>query len=169
MENRKESYPATTVIVSNIVAVSIYAIGAWILAGLGIWVSILFVLYCLVMELRVLKHSCRDCYYYGRVCGFGKGVICSLFFKRGDPARFACKEVTWTDLAPDFLVPILPLIGGAVVLIRDFQWPVAVLMAALVLLASAGTGFVRASLVCKHCKQAEIGCPAAKLFAHQAQ
>ena len=58
-----ERFPLRIVLLSNLVGISIYAIGAYILAGFGIWLAMLYLVYCGWIELRVLKGSCVDCYY----------------------------------------------------------------------------------------------------------
>ena len=159
-----EHYPAWIVVVCNLVALSIYAIGAIILSTLTAWLSIPYLLYCLWLEIRVLQKSCANCAYYGKVCGFGKGKLCALLFKRGDPQRFAARQITWVDVLPDFLVSILPIAGGIILLVRNFDWRILILLIALLLISFGGNAVVRGSLVCKHCRQRAIGCPAEKLF-----
>lgn len=164
-----ENFPIWIVSLSVLVAISIYAIGAYILAGFGIWLSILYLLYCLWIEARVLKVSCVNCYYYGKICGFGKGKLCSLLFKKGNPQRFAEEEVSWSQMLPDFLVPIFPAVGGIALSVMDFTWLLVVMLAILVILSFGGNAVIRGSLACKYCKQREIGCPAEKLFGGKAQ
>jgi len=159
-----ESYPGWIVLVCNLVPVAIYAIGAYVLAGFGVVVPVFYLLYCLWLEIRILRRSCANCYYYDKVCGTGKGKLCAMFFKKGDPRAFAEKEVTWADVLPDFLVSVFPLVGGIILLIRDFSWPTVIMLAILVALAFGGNAFIRGSLLCKHCEQGKMGCPAAKLF-----
>jgi hypothetical protein len=149
---------------SNLVSMLIYITGAMILAGYGTGFAVLYVLYCAGVEIRVMKKSCVDCYYYGKDCGIGKGRLCSLLFKKGDPLRFSRTEVTWKSLLPDFLVSIFPLVGGIVLLIRDFSLRRAALVAMLLLLSTVGSAVVRSSFACKYCKQRELGCSAEKLF-----
>ncbi len=171
METKKtyESFPAPTVSLVILISISIYAIGTYILMGLGIWFAVLFLLYCGWIEFRILKHSCVDCYYYGKLCGLGRGKICSLLFKKGDPQRFVNSQISWTDLIPDFLVSIFPAIGAVVLLIRDFSWLILLLLLILLALAFPGTAIIRGSFACKYCKQREIGCPAERLFNKQSQ
>jgi hypothetical protein len=159
-----ENFPVWMPLFANLVSILIYAAGALILAGYGAGLAILYVLYCAGAEFRVVKKSCINCYYYGKDCGMGKGRLCSLLFKKGDPAKFAQDTIGWTALLPDFLVPIFPLFGGIGLLIRDFSWQLAALVAALVLLSTVGTAFVRGSFACRYCKQRELGCPAEKFF-----
>jgi len=159
-----ENFPVWMPILANLVSILIYTAGAVILAGYGTGLAILYVLYCAGVEFRVIRKSCINCYYYGKDCGMGKGRLCSLLFKKGDPAKFAPQTIGWTDLLPDFLVPIFPLVGGIGLLIRDFSWQLAALMATLVLLSTVGTAFVRSSFACKYCKQRALGCPAEKFF-----
>lgn len=149
--------------------IAIYALGACITSHLGLPWCILYLIYCLALEIRLLAFHCPNCYYYGSLCGFGKGRISSWFFKKGDPARFAAREATWKDLIPDLLVPLIPLAVGIYLLIRNFSILILALIILLVALAMPITGFVRARITCKHCKQRELGCPAEKLFAKETQ
>ena len=160
-----KNFPVWIVALCNIVSLAIVAIGAAILAGLTIWLTIPYLVYWLWMEIRVLKRSCVNCTYYGKVCGFGKGKLCSLLFKKGDPEKFAEATVSWTAVLPDFLVFIFPIIGGIVSLVRSFSWPVLILLVALVMLSFVGNAVIRGSFACKYCRQREIGCPASRLFA----
>ena len=159
-----ENFPAWIVVLCNLASLSIYAIGAYILFRLAIWLLVVYLAYCLWLEARVLRASCVNCYYYGKVCGFGKGKLCSMFFKRGDPQRMASRQVRWWDILPDLLVSILPLVIGIIFLILRFEWLLVVLLVALLLLSSIGNAAVRGSLACRYCRQKAIGCPAEKLF-----
>ena len=159
-----ERYPLGTVIASNAVAWSIYGLGTAIVARHGAGPALVYVACCLWVELRVLTKSCRSCWYYGRLCGFGKGKLCALLFPKGDPADFLRKEITWVDLVPDFAVGLLPVVAGAVLLLRGFSWALLLMVLALLGLTTAGNAFVRGVLVCRRCRQRELGCPAQKLF-----
>lgn len=159
-----ERYPLGTVLAANAVALAIYAIGTAIMSRHGLGPALVYAACCLWVEFRVLTKSCRSCWYYGRRCGFGKGRLCALLFPRGDPADFLRKEITWWDLAPDFAVGLLPVVAGAVLLVRDFSWTLFLLVALLLALSTAGNAFVRGVLVCRRCRQRELGCPAQRLF-----
>jgi uncharacterized membrane protein len=52
-----ENFPIQIALLSNLVAISIYAIGAYILVGFGILLSILYLLYCSRRE--TLKNSLK--------------------------------------------------------------------------------------------------------------
>jgi hypothetical protein len=159
-----ESFPLWIVILCGSITISIYALGAYVLAGFGILAVILYVLYCLGVEWMVLRRSCVDCYYYGKRCGLGRGRLCSVLLKKGDPRRFVDRHVSWADMLPDFLVAILPIAGGVVLSIRDFVWLRVAALALLVVLSFAGNAVSRGVLACRYCKQRDIGCPAANLF-----
>jgi len=159
-----ENYPLSIVVISNIQSLSIWIIGFYILSGISILISMLFLAYCLIMEFRVLTRSCVNCYYYGKVCFSGKGKVCALLFKKGDSRQFIRNAITWKDILPDFMVSIIPTIGGIALLIISFSWLILVLMIVLLLLSTVGTATVRESLACKYCRQRDIGCPAQKLF-----
>jgi len=159
-----EKYPVQIVIVSNLVLLLIYGIGAFILYQIGlIWV-IGYAVFILVLEFRLLGRHCVNCYYYGRICAFGKGYLCSLFFPQGQTEEFGKMKITWKDIVPDFLVFIIPVFAGIVFLIQEFTWIILILILALVLLGFLGNALVRGQLACRYCKQREIGCPAQQLF-----
>jgi hypothetical protein len=89
-----DHYPSWIVVLSNLVGLGIWALGAFILSGFGVIWSFPYLAYCIWLEFRLLKHSCTDCYYYGRVCAFGKGVLCALLFRKGDPRQFANRQIS---------------------------------------------------------------------------
>ena len=159
-----ENFPAGIVLLSNFVAISIYALGVYILARCGIWWTVPYLLYCGWIELRVLRRSCVNCYYYDKLCAFGKGKLSALLFEKGDPQKFTEKGMKWLDLVPDFLILIFPLIGGIVLLVTNFNWIILILLIILIALSMGGNAFVRGSYACKYCKQKELGCPAEELF-----
>lgn len=159
-----ENYPCGTVIVSNLVSVGTYLAGGYIIYQFGIVWLTAYLLYVLFLEVRLMKKSCVNCYYYGKVCAFGRGKISSLLFKKGDLSKFGKRKITWKDVLPDFLVSMVPVLAGIGLLVVNFSWLVLSAVVVLVVLTSAGNGFVRGSLACKFCKQRELGCPAEKLF-----
>ena len=119
-----------------------------------------------MLEIRLLKDGCVNCYYYGKVCGFGKGKLSALFFKKGDNAKFSQKKVGWKDMAPDMLVFIAPIMAGIISLIYNFSGITIILILILVLvfLSLAGNALVRGFVTCVKCKQRKLGFPAEDLF-----
>ncbi len=162
-----ERFPLWMVLLSNLLSIAIYSIGLYIFLQFGILFAILFIVYVLWTEIRLLEKSCRHCYYYDKTCAFGKGRCCALFFKKGDPKKFIKTKITVMDILPDFLVFILPLIGGIVLVFYSFSWSTVTLLVILVVLGFGGNAIIRGSFACKHCKQRGIGCPAEKLFAEK--
>ena len=170
MEQKKEStktyenYPCWIVIISNLVSIVIYFIGAYIIYQVGVIWLLIYLVYILGLEIRLMKKSCVNCYYYGKFCAFGKGKISSLFFKKGNPQKFCETKIIWKDILLDILVSVVPLLIGIALLILNFSWLILSLIILLIILSSAGSGFVRSSLACKFCKQKELGCSAERLF-----
>ena len=159
-----EKFPSWIVMVSSLFSVLIYFLGAFIMLQLG-WIALGgYIVYILFLEYRLISKHCVNCYYWGKICGFGKGKISSWFFKKGDISKFCAKEFTWKDMIPDLLVSLVPFVVGIVFLIVSFN--IVMLMAVLLLIAlsTAGNGFIRGSLACKYCKQRELGCLADRLF-----
>ena len=49
-------------------------------------------------------------------------------------------------------------------LIRAWSWGTLAAMVLLLALTTIGNGIVRGKLLCLHCRQRKLGCPALKLF-----
>ncbi len=162
-----ENFPFRMIALAQLVNLSIYALGAVILWGFAPLMAGIYLLYCLGNEIHVMRMSCVDCYYYGKRCALGRGKVAPLLFKRGEPQRFIAKTITWKELLPDMLVLAFPLVGGTILLIRNFSLSAAGMLAALLVLSLGGNYVVRSRIACKYCKQREIGCPAERLFSKQ--
>lgn len=159
-----DNYPIWMVIISNFVSLSIYFIGGFLIYQIGFLWLVLYILYILILESKLLKGHCVDCYYFGKTCVFGKGRLSGFLFKRGKPAKFIKNKITWKDIIPDFLVSVIPMVVGIFLLIINFSWLILFLLILLFILGFLGNSFVRGQLACKYCQQREIGCPAQKLF-----
>jgi hypothetical protein len=159
-----DNYPIRIVILSNIVAFTIYGSAIFIMLRLSWIAAVLFILYILALEFRLIKYHCTNCYYWGKLCGFGKGKLSSWFFKKVDISKFCAHEMKWKDMIPDLLVSLVPLIIGIILMIIRFDFLILFASILLVLLSTSGNAFIRGSLTCKYCKQVDLGCPAEKLF-----
>lgn len=166
MEKTKthDNFPFWIVILSNSVSILIYLSGFIITHSLSWIAAILYLVFILGLEFRLLSKHCVNCYYWGRNCGFGKGRLSSLFFERGDPSKFCEKSFTWKDMIPDLLVSLIPLLIAIALIIIKFNLILLFAATILIALTTIGNGFIRSNLTCKYCKQREIGCPAEQLF-----
>ncbi|RJP31390.1 MAG: hypothetical protein C4527_08040 [Candidatus Omnitrophota bacterium] len=162
--NRYEKYSLWIIFLSNLVSLSIYAIGIYIVAIFGTPFLVCYLLFCGWIEMNVMRWSCRSCYYYGKVCAFGKGKLCSFLFNRKDGKEFTERKIRWYNILPDFMVFLIPLCLGIFSLFRNFSWLIGLLLLLLLLLSFAGNAFIHGSLACKYCKQQDMGCPALELF-----
>jgi len=162
-----DNFPTWIVILSNIVSILIYISGFMITLRLGWIAAVLYLVFTLAFEYRLISKHCVNCYYWGKTCGFGKGRLSSLFFKRGDPSKFCDKKMSWKDMIPDLLVSLVPLIIGIVLMIIKFDFILLFAAIILIVLTTIGNGFIRGNLTCRYCKQRELGCPAEKLFSKE--
>jgi hypothetical protein len=159
-----EKYPSLTILLAVLNTLLIYGSGLFIIGHTGYFFSILYLAFVLFLEYRLMAHHCTDCYYWGKSCGFGRGKISSLFFRKGNPSEFCNGKLTWKDLVPDLLVTFIPVVTGIILLIVKFNIIILVPVIIILVLATAGNSYIRGSLTCRFCKQREIGCPAEKLF-----
>ena len=159
-----ENYQIEIPLLAVLLSVLTYLVGAYIIAGFRFIFAIFYLIYCFGIELFVVLRSCKNCYYYGKLCGLGKGRVAPWFCKKGDNKKFVDRNVSFYQLIPDFLVGIIPIVAGIILLIQSFSWVILGLIIVLFFLFFGGTALIRGKLVCKYCKQREIGCPAEKLF-----
>ena len=161
---RYENYPIWVVLLSNLVSLAIYGLGFVIIFRLDLIFSIFYLIYILILEYRLMRFHCINCFYHGKICGFGKGRLSSWFFKKGDISRFCLKEMTFKDMIPDILISLIPLVIGITLLVVKFDFILLFILLILLILTTIGNGFIRGTLTCKYCKQKELGCPADRLF-----
>lgn len=159
-----ENYPFWIVFLSNLVSLAIYFIGAYIIYQIGLIWLILYILFIVILEFRLIAGHCTGCYYYGKTCAFGQGRLSKLLFKKGDTSKFCKMQMTWKNLVLDLMVSLIPIIVGIILLIKSFSFFLLILILVLFILTSTGNSFVRGKLACKYCKQRKLGCPAEKLF-----
>jgi len=159
-----DKYPVSTIIIANFVSLAIYGIGAYIMFWVGVASLAIYLALIIVLEILLYRRSCKDCFYYGKLCAFGKGKIACVVAKKGNPEEFAKRPVSWRSVVPDLLVTLIPMITAIVLMIVDFHWILPVMLVLLILLTSTGNSYVRGVLACKYCRQRELGCPAEKLF-----
>ncbi len=159
------NYPLGIVILVNVLMLLVYVTGAYILFVLSWITGVLYLAYLIFLELNMYKGGCVYCCYYGKRCAFGKGVIASIFFKKGDPKKFGEREMGWKDMIPQLLVVLVPVIVGIALLILDgfnFWILIAVIYSALSWFVI--NPIVYGRIACPHCRQGSC-CPAAKFFA----
>ncbi|MFC1771151.1 hypothetical protein ACFLZV_04605 [Candidatus Margulisiibacteriota bacterium] len=160
-----EQYPIFFVIIANLVDFIIYAAGIFVLLKFHWILVVIYIIYILFLYYRLFSSSCVHCYYYGKLCAFGRGKLCSFFFKKGDPNKFLTMKITWKSIIPDFLVFLIPMLFGIIKLIQDFNWLLLfIIVFAFGFVGFLGNAIVRGSYACKYCKQRELGCPAEQLF-----
>ena len=163
-----ERYGLGQIIFGNAAMLVWIGLGAaccWFFHPIAAWAYLAASVLMVFVVLRRLV--CVNCYYYGKLCAFGRGRLCPALFRRGNPQRFVDRVCSFRDVLPDLLVPAIPVVGGMVLLARDFALVLLLVVLAIAALATAGTGIVRGLLACPHCAQRELGCPAEQLFGRQ--
>lgn len=159
-----ENFPRWMVASTLLVQLAVYALGGFIILRLGAVFLAIYLAFILILEYRLVRHHCVNCYYYDRLCCFGRGKICAVFFGKGDPKKFPERKIGWADILPDFLVSLIPLLIGIILLILRFDIILLTVMIALAVLAFPVQGFIRGRWSCRFCRQRELGCPAERLF-----
>lgn len=160
-EQTYESYPFSTVCLSMLQTVLSYVLGALIFyfAG-GILLGFGYIVLCLIVLLLSMRFRCTFCYYYGKKCPSGLGRLSKSLFSKRDAADFANPRNVSIVAIPSFGLLFLPLVVGLVFVFIRFSWLLLFLFIAYFLIAISAGFPLRKDLLCKHCRQGEIGCPA---------
>jgi hypothetical protein len=159
-----ECYPWWTVLLTNIVSLSVYAAGAYLLYLIWPWLALIFIVFMIYLETSIYREGCVNCYYYGRVCAFGRGKIAKVFLKKGNAKKFCEKEVGFKDFIPYSIANFIPLIAGIYLLILDFRWWILAIALWPLIVLFFGNPILFGELACKNCRQAEICCPVCQFF-----
>lgn len=160
-----DNFPACMIFIVNILTLLVYVTGAYIMFKLSVITGILYLVYLIILEFQVYREGCRYCFYYGKLCAFGKGAIAALFFKKGNPKKFCERKLSFKDFIPQLLVVLVPLIIGITLLIsRGFN--ILILLALIYPVFSwfCLNPIIYGKLACVHCKQGSICCPALEFF-----
>ena len=159
-----EKFPFWIVVLSSTHSILIYLSGIFVLYQLVWYAALLYALMITGLEYRLIRHHCINCYYWGKTCGFAKGRLSALLFKKGEPSLFCAKKFTWYDMIPDILVVFVPVLVGIILLFIKFSILILIGILLLFTLSTFGNSYIRGKLTCYYCKQKELGCPANDLF-----
>jgi hypothetical protein len=154
-----ECYPLRFIAVSLGIALLSYAIGAAIYYSLEPVLALGYLLLCLLSINAGLVYRCRFCYYYGKRCPSGLGVLSKMLFKKADPRGFAKPGNLIPSAVMDFGIMLLAVLGGVVLCVVKFS-PLAVALLAAYILVAVVLSFTVKKVFCTHCEQGKLGCPA---------
>jgi 4-hydroxybenzoate polyprenyltransferase len=147
-----EEYPLRGVILNNIVFASVLVAGTiacWLISpvfGIAYLVTFAVLVYGVMRRL-----TCTRCYYYGKRCGSGWGLLAARCFKRGNIEEF--NQGAGVKIAPLVygLMILVPLVALAVLAFQNVTTTLVVLVAFLLGMSfySSGPGRRRVCSVCK--------------------
>jgi len=147
-----ECYPRRDAVLCNLVMAVLIAAGTiacWLISPVigGSYLAFSVVMIYVVLRWLV----CTRCYYYGKRCGAGWGLLASALFPRGRPEEF--NDNAGIRLAPVVygLVMLVPLIALGVLLVRDAKTSLIILLAVILSVGfySSGPGRKRSCVACK--------------------
>lgn len=153
-----ESYPLRFNCISLGVTLLSYAFGTAIFYLISPIFGLAYALLCLLSVLVSLKLRCSYCYYYGKRCPSGLGILSKQLFRKGDPEGFKDSKNLIPAGILDFGLLVLAVLGGIALCVMRFSLLSASLLAAYILVAVAG--FSVKKIFCRHCEQGRLGCPA---------
>jgi hypothetical protein len=162
LENGFSEYPLGWVIGQNLFFMFYFGIGFVGMLPVKIYsfplISFLYAAFLILMLLFVLrKHLCTNCYYYGKRCSTGWGILSSLMFNQRTgnyKLGIMLANITWG------IATLLPVIIGAILVILDFTIREALILGMFIILTPISFLFHKNS--CGRCRMRGI-CPASMI------
>lgn len=136
-----------------------YFIGTLVIYSFNSIAGIFYIILCILTIFLSLKLRCSYCFYYGKRCGFGFGILSKIFFSQGESKEFNNSKNVIPVLIFSMLTSIIPVIVGIVLLIVNFSVFHLIYFILYIIVAFLPNFFTR-SKVCEHCEQCKLGCPA---------
>jgi len=151
-----ENYPIHVPLLRNLFNVSLLTIGLWILGGIHSGLALLYGLYCLAAATIIMPAlRCTRCFYHGRRCSTGFGLLAGLFYRKDSCHSFT--DGIWHNV---FLLPIgLFPVGGALWRVLFWRDGLSLWLSFGLVLIIAGLLTEHATLGCRSCREL-AGCPA---------
>ena len=153
-----ESYPPGVVLAGNLVFWLQVALGAVAAGFVWKWLAAAYLLYFFAGWLFLRYSVCGRCYYRGKRCCMGWGLLLAA---RDDPELWrSFPDSAGIKVAPFFYgsLSALPVLLLVYELITDFSVAAAIVLASIIVLS--GVGFAMRPASCKRCRMRAI-CPGA--------
>ena len=151
-----DNYPIHVPLLRNLFNVSLLTIGLLILGGIHPCLALVYGLYCLAAATMIMPGlRCTRCFYHGRRCSTGFGLLAGLFYQKDSCHSFT--DGIWHNV---FLLPIglFPL-GGALWRVLFWRDSLSLWLSFGLTLIIAGLLTEHANLGCRACREL-AGCPA---------
>ena len=145
-----------------------YFIGALVIFSFNLIAGVFYVILCILTIFLSLKLRCSYCFYYGRRCGFGFGILSKIFFSQGESKEFNNSKNVIPVLIFSMCTSIIPVIMGIILLIVNFSVLHPIYFILYIFVAFLPNFFIR-SKVCKDCEQGKLGCPAYDKISKQSE
>ena len=154
-----ETYSFRIVCRSAALTIINYFLGFLILFSVDFILGVLYIFLCVLTILVSMKLRCTHCYYYGRRCSMGLGLLSKLFFKKGNPIEFKNSRNFIPTSIISFGTLLLPLFVGILSLIFNFSIVMLFLLVVYLIMGFVPNFIFRGDL-CATCMQGQLGCPA---------
>jgi len=136
-----------------------YFIGTLVIYSFNSIAGIFYAILCILTIFLSLKLRCSYCFYYGKRCGFGFGILSKVFFSQGESKEFNNSKNVIPVLFFSLGTSIIPVIVGVILLIVKFSILHLIYFLLYIFVGFLPNFFIRKN-VCEHCEQGKLGCPA---------
>ena len=156
-----ESYPRKYLCISLSQLIISFALGIMVASLFKFYFGIISGILGIASFLISMRFRCTTCFYYGKQCFNGFGLVVAKLFKQQPSDEFQNSKNVIITLVISMINTFFPIIIGIIDLILSFSgFKLAILL--LYLVASFVPNFFIQPKMCVNCKQGELGCPAYK-------
>ncbi len=153
-----ENYSRKIICTNLLLTFLSYYIGTLVIYSLNSIAGIFYIILCILTIFLSLKLRCSYCFYYGKRCGFGFGILSKIFFSQGESKEFNKSKNIIPVLIFSLGALFIPVVIGIVLLFVNFSVLYLFYLILYILVAFLPNIFIR-SKVCEHCEQGKLGCP----------
>jgi len=154
-----ENYSIKTVCLSLTLMITSYLLGTLILIIFNPLLGLFYLFLCIITLLCSMKLRCTHCFYYGKRCYSGLGVLSKIFFSKGDSEEFTNPKKVFPIAILSFSILLLPILIGIFLIINNLSIQIFILLFIYILVGILPNFFLREKL-CEKCEQGKLGCPA---------
>ncbi|UCH88135.1 MAG: hypothetical protein JSV49_07660 [Thermoplasmata archaeon] len=157
-EDGLEEYPQSGVVVGNAAMILWFVLGAIACWFFNPWIGLIYLIAAFIIVYIIFKKIvCTNCYYYGKRCHLGWGILSSKMFNKGDIKLFQT-SIGLKVAAPTYgLLMIVPILLILISMYQDFDYYKVIVLVLLIIVTGYSAGAERKK-ACGNCKMRKI-CP----------
>jgi hypothetical protein len=123
---RRETFPVSWIVLENLLHVS-----TWVVAGTLLWsprwlgwplATVAWAILVVVVQVLLKKHNCSGCYYYGKRCHLGWGLLSARMFREDSGSPGAGTRLSLFYVVGPPVILVASILIGTLQRVRTGHW-----------------------------------------------